>query len=279
MSKKNRNKSVEIYLMAVVTCIVLTGLWIFLATHQKALAAPPDGKGKGGDKVTTIFFDVLLGDNFTGLDSNGNPSFSPGDIFMVCGSGIEGRIESGAGGTNIDRMIVNSPSPQIDITSVIEDVVAVGENPQDADCFGGLWNDETNGYIGLRGGLLTNLPDRTLNVMTVAYIFRAEDTNGKNVAYTIQTTGVLLDLDEESDGWGDELAWAAAQDAVNDGTADPANVPNFFVQIDAGTPWTLSKTDGSQKFACTGDGTFESGFGICITDPRLDRRNSTLVCP
>ena len=277
MSKKNRNKSVEICLMVVVTCIVLTGLCAVLATPQKALAAPPDGKGKGGDKVTTIFFDVLLGD-VLGVDDNGDPAFVPGDIFMVCGSGIEGRIESGAGGTNVDRMIVNSPSPQIDITSIINAIAE--ENPQDVEvCFGDLWNGDENGYVGVRGGLLTNLPDRTLNVMTVAYTFRAKDTNGKNVAYTIHTTGVLLDLDEESGEWGDELAWAAAQDTVNDGTADPANIPNFFIQIDAGTSWTLSKTDGSQKFACTGDGTFESGFGICITDPRFDRRNNTLVCP
>jgi hypothetical protein len=275
MSKKNRNKSVEICLIAVATCIVLTSLWTVLAMPKKALAAPPEGKGKGGDKVTTIYFDVLLGAILTGWDNNGNPTFSPGDIFMVCGSGIEGRIESGAGGTNVDRMIVNSPSPQIDITSVINALAE--ENPQDVEvCFGDLWNDVENGYVGVRGGLLTNLPDRTVNVMTVSYIFRAEDTNGKNIAYTIQTTGVLLDLDGESDEWGDELAWAAAQDAVNDGTADPENIPNFFVQVDAGTSWTLSKTDGSQKFACTGDGTFESGFGICIENPRLDRQNNTL---
>jgi len=278
MSNKNRNKKVELCLMAAVTCIVLAGFWTILGTPQKALAAPPEGKGKGGDKVTNIFFDVLLGDKLTGWEDNGTPVFGPGDIFMVCGSGIEGRIESGSGGTNVDRMIVNSPSPQIDITSVIEDVVTVGENPQDVDCFGDLWSVEMVGYIGVKGGLLTDLPDRTVNLMTVAYTFRAKDINGKEVAYTLDTTGLLIDLDDQSDEWGDELAWAAAQDAVDDGTADPANIPNFFIQVDAGTSWTLSKTDGSQKFACAGSGVFESGFGITMTNPRLDRQNSTLEC-
>ena len=63
MSKMNRNKSVEICLMAVATCIVLTGLWTVLATPKKALAAPPAGKGNGGgDEGTSPVCILFEGD-------------------------------------------------------------------------------------------------------------------------------------------------------------------------------------------------------------------------
>jgi hypothetical protein len=63
MSKKNRNKSVEICLMVIATCIVLTGLWSVLATPKKALAAPPEGKGKGGgDEGTSPVCILFEGD-------------------------------------------------------------------------------------------------------------------------------------------------------------------------------------------------------------------------
>jgi hypothetical protein len=276
MSSKSRNKRVGIGLMVVTISLVLGAVWAVLATSETALAAPPEGKGKGDDKVTTIYFDVLLGDVFLGADDNGDPVFGAGDIFMVCGSGIEGRIASGSGGTNIDRMVVNRPSPRIDITSVIGDVVTVDwQEPQDADCFGGIWDGMGMGYVGGKGVLLIELPDRTVNEMAVAFVFIAKDTKGKDVAYTIHTTGVLI---VEEPGFGNEADWAAAQDTVNDGTANPEDIPNFFVQIAGGSSWTLSKSDGSQRFACTGDGTFESGFGIRITDPRLDMQNNAL-CP
>ncbi|MHC4538324.1 MAG: hypothetical protein ACYTEK_03485 [Planctomycetota bacterium] len=53
MSFKSKNKRVGICLMVVATCIVVTGLWAVLAIPETALAAPPDGKGKGdGDTGT-----------------------------------------------------------------------------------------------------------------------------------------------------------------------------------------------------------------------------------
>ncbi len=256
MSNKSRRKRVGIGLMVVATCIVVAGLWAALATPETALAKKPVKPPGGGGEGTTIYFDVLLG-----VDGQ--------DIFMVSGSGTEGRIESIGGGTNIDRMIVNRPSPHIDITSVISVVDPSGTT--------GCFDDLLDGlrYIGVKGTLLIELPDRTVEVMTVAYSFRAKDKKGKDVYYTIRTTG-MLDLDDE---WGGVSEWIAVQDAVNDGTANPDDIPDFFVQVDGGTPWTLSKTDGSQKFACTGNGTFESGFGILIIDPRVDMKNNKLLCP
>ena len=257
MSIKSKNKRVGICLMVVASCIVLAGLWVVLATPETALAKKPV-KPPG----TTIYFDVLLG-----MDG--------GDIFMVSGSPIEGRIESIGGGTSSDRIIVNKRSPHIDITSVIN--VVKEEDPQDAaDCFDVLLDVTKTRYIGgiEKGVLLIELPDRAVNQMTVAYAFIAKDTKGKDVSYTIRTTGTLTDLDPDYDVWGGLQKWIDVQDAVNDGTANPGEIPNFFVQVDG--DWTLSKSDGSQKFACTGSGTFDSGFGISITRPRLERENNTL---
>lgn len=292
MSNKSKNKRVGICLMVGSICIVVAGLWAVLAIPEMAVAAPPEGKGKGGDKETTIYFDVFLGveengnhnNVLLGWDADGDPVFGNPDIFMVCGSGIEGRIQSGGGGTNIDRMLLNGPSPLIDITHVIELTVDTS-NPQDADCFGGLWSVDENGYIaGGKGTLRIELPDRTKNEMTVAHSFKAKDTNGKDVYYNIFTVGMLVPLDpdgvpDSGDEFGNEVDWAAAQDAVNDGTAHPDDIPDFFVQVAGGTSWTLSKDYGSQKFACSGIGTFDSGFGILITNARLDRQNNTLLCP
>jgi len=250
---KNRNKKVGIGLMVVTTCIVVTGLCAVLAIPESALAKKPDEP-----PGTAIYFDVLLG-------------VADEDIFMVNGSGIEGRIESGGGGTNVDRMIVNRPSPHIDITSVIDELDSQGVEGVD-DCFDVLLDDETGRYIGVKGTLLIELPDRAVNEMMVAYSFQAKDKKGKDVYYTIRTTGTLTDLDDDGDVWGGVSEWIAVQDAVNDGTADPEYIPNFFVQITVGTSWTLS----SQKFACTGSGSFNSGFGIRIANPRSDSQNNTL---
>jgi hypothetical protein len=165
----------------------------------------------------------------------------------------------------------------VDITSIIDDVVAVDPlNPQDADCFGGLW-DGTGFVGGGKGTLLIELADRAVDEMTIAYGFLAKDTKGKDVYYSIRTTGVLVPMVLDGVPYsGDEMDWAAVQDAVNDGSANPEVIPNFFVQVAGGTPWTLTKS-GSQKFACNGGGTFESGFGIGIKDPR-DVKNNTLLC-
>jgi hypothetical protein len=76
MSKMNRNKSVEICLMAVATCIVLTGLWTVLATPKKALAAPPAGKGNGGgDEGTSPVCILFEGDGVQSddYDDDGTP--------------------------------------------------------------------------------------------------------------------------------------------------------------------------------------------------------------
>jgi len=267
--------------MVVATSIWVAGLWVLMVTPETAVGAPPEGKGggKGDDKVTTIYFDVFLGVEESGnhngvllwVDEYGNPVFGDPDIFMICGSGIEGRIASGAGGTNIDRMIVNRPSPLIDVTSVIELL-------EDQSCFAELL---VNGSFvaGGKGTLLIELPDRSNDEMTVTFSFRAKDTNGKDVTYSIFTVGMLMDLDGESGAeWGDRTGWTAAQDAVNDGTVDPTVIPNFFVQVAAGTPWTLSKPYGSEKFACKGTGTFEWKFGIRITNPRLNHIPESTLC-
>lgn len=46
---KNQRKRVKLYLMAATTCLVMAGIWGFLATPDVALATKPDNPGGGGD--------------------------------------------------------------------------------------------------------------------------------------------------------------------------------------------------------------------------------------
>ena len=270
-----RNR-IGLCLIGVVSCLILAAVWAVLAVSGTALAAPPDGKGKGGGDdsgPTAIWFDVLLG-----VDDRGTPLGNP-DIFMVCDSGIEGVISNGAGQKGSDKLAVREfPTgfdPLMDITSVINQL-------DDTSCFDDLDPEKDGTFVVGRHALLRIvLADRAVNEVTVAISFRAKDTKGKIVGYRIDTIGTLVS-GPNGDG-GNKDDWAFAQDAVDDGTADQGTIdtiPNFFVEVEGGTGWALVKSDGSQKFACTGSGNFANGFGISITRPRLAPDNSQLPpCP
>ncbi len=255
-----RNR-IGLCLIGLVSCLILAAVWAVLAVPGTTLANPPDADrnhSHGGDDVggtTGILFDVLLG-----VDDLGIPLGNP-DIFMVCGAGIEGWI-GGAGGANVDRLIVDDPRPFMDITSVINAL-------DDKSCFADLLEDGR--YVVRRHAMLhIALPDRNFDVMTVGFSVEANNTKGRIVGYRINTIGRLVsDLDGDGENeFGTKEDWAAVQDAVYDGTADPVVIPNFFVQVDPEAEWTLFKSDGSQKFACTGSGAFVNGFGISIGRPR-----------
>ena len=272
---------IRVCLIAVAVCVVLATVWAVVAVPGTALANPPDADGNhshgGGDDggATSLYFDVLL---VLGVDAAGNPDGDADDIFMVCGSGIDGSI-GGAGVSNIVRLIVHDPPPHMDITSVIDQLI---DQPVES-CFGDIREVDEEGnvsyVVGRHGILHVVLPDRNGNEMLVGFSVEGTNTKGRIVGYRINTTGTLVDLDGDGSEWGGVSEWAAVQDAVYDGTADPDadTIPNFFVQVGA-AQWTLFKSDGSQKFACSGDGTFANGFGISITRARLDQEN-TLLCP
>jgi hypothetical protein len=66
---KNQRRKVELYLMAVTSCIVLAGVWAVLVTPETSLAkGKPVGDGGGGNDSVCIEFDDALGD---GVQSDG----------------------------------------------------------------------------------------------------------------------------------------------------------------------------------------------------------------